>query len=42
MSHLFPFLDWNYIDGQWIHLVWAAIAVMGLLVVLEVHARSTM
>jgi len=42
VSHLFPFLDWNYIDGEWIHLVWAAIAVMGLLVVLEVRSRGAM
>ncbi len=37
-----PFLDWTYLDGKWIHLVWAALGVMGLLVYLEMRARGAM
>ena len=39
---ILPFLDWTYVDGKWIHLVWAAIAVMGVLVFLEVRSRGAM
>jgi Ca-activated chloride channel family protein len=35
-------IDWHFVDVERIHLVWAVLAVVALLVVLELRARGTM
>src|SRR5262249_50197619 len=34
--------DWHFVDVGWIHLVWAALAIVGVLVYLELRARGVM